>query len=471
MTTMTELMPGRLANTPSDDGDDPAASTGSTAGPAGPAGPTLRPASVAGVLAAGWAAIAGMLVCSALAVIGWFATDGGTAGQAVQVGVGGWLLAHLVPIELGDDGAFSLAPLGLTVVAALVLMRAGRWAADTSVLRRIRDVAAGAGALALSYGAFAAAAAALTRSGETGPQPVRAFFTAGFVALCCGGAGMARSRRLSRRVRKVVRRLPAEVHSALAGGLTGVGALLAGGAGLVLIGLLAHGGRALDLLGALRAGPIGGVLVVLACVAYLPNAAIYAAAYTLGPGFALGTGTVVAPTGVVLGALPTFPLLAAVPTAEPPPSWLISVFLLPLAAGAYGGVVGARRSARFAATANSGDGTPPVPRLEVVALRGALAGVVAGICCCLGIVLADGAAGPGRMAQFGPDPLVCGLVAVLTFVIAGVVAATVDHVRVHWRNQPSEPTAADVVDGADMADMADADAGNDAGARDATDAR
>jgi hypothetical protein len=441
MTMMTELMPGRLANTPPDDGDDPAASSGSAAGPSGPAGPTLRPASVAGVLAAGWAAIAGMLVCSALAVIGWFATDGGTAGQAVRVGVGGWLLAHLVPVELGERSTVSLAPLGLTVVAALVLLRAGRWAADTSVLRRARDVALGAGVLALSYGAFAAAAAALARSGQTGPQPVRAFFTAGLIALCCGGAGMARSARLSRQVRKVVRRLPIEVQSALAGGLAGLGALLAAGAVLVLIGLVAHGGRALDLLGSLRAGPIGGALVVLACVAYLPNAAIYAAAYTLGPGFALGTGTVVAPTGVVLGALPTFPLLAAVPTAEPPSAWLMSVFLLPLVAGAYGGVVAVRRSARFAATAESDDGTTSVPRLEVVALRGALAGAVAGIGCYLCILLADGAAGPDRMARFGPDPLVCGLVAVLTFVIAGAVAATVDHVRVHWRRQPDDDPA------------------------------
>lgn len=450
MTMMTELMPGRLENTPPDDGDDPAASSGAASGPTGP---TLRPASVAGVLAAGWAAVAGMLVCSALAVIGWFATDGGTAGQAVQVGVGGWLLAHLVPVALTERGSFSLAPLGLTMIAALVLLKAGRWAADTSVLRGARDVAVGAGVLALSYGAFAAAAAALARSGETGPQPVRAFFTTGLVALCCGGAGMARSARLSRRVRKLVRRLPVDVRSALAGGLAGLGALLATGALLVLIGLVAHGGRALDLLGGLHAGPIGGLLLVLACLAYLPNAAVYAAAYTLGPGFALGTGTVVAPTGVVLGALPTFPLLAAVPTAEPPPAWLMSVFLLPLAAGAYGGVVAARRSARFAATAKSGDGAPPVPRLEVVALRGALTGAVTGVGCFICILLADGAAGPGRMAQFGPDPLVCGLVAVLTFVIAGAVAATVDHVRVHWRNEPADSAEAgsdaDAEDGAE----------------------
>jgi hypothetical protein len=47
-------------------------------------------------------------------------------------------------------------------------------------------------------------------------------------------------------------------------------------------------------------------------------------------------------------------------------------------------------------------------------------------------------------------------------VIAGAVAATVDHVRVHWRNQPDEPAAAD-------ADAGNAEDG--ASAQDATDAR
>jgi len=58
----------------------------------------------------------------------------------------------------------------------------------------------------------------------------------------------------------------------------------------------------------------GAALLLLAQLAYVPNAIVWAIAYTLGPGFAFGTGTVVAPTGSALGAVPLFPMLAAIPS-------------------------------------------------------------------------------------------------------------------------------------------------------------
>ena len=64
---------------------------------------------------------------------------------------------------------------------------------------------------------------------------------------------------------------------------------------------------------ALTPGVVGAALLLLAQLGYLPNAVIWAIAFTLGPGFAFGTGTVVAPTGSALGTLPAFPLLAALP--------------------------------------------------------------------------------------------------------------------------------------------------------------
>ena len=65
-----------------------------------------------------------------------------------------------------------------------------------------------------------------------------------------------------------------------------------------------------------RARRLGGAaLLLLAQLAYASNAIIWAVAYTLGPGFAFGAGTVVAPTGSALGAVPVFPMLAAMPPA------------------------------------------------------------------------------------------------------------------------------------------------------------
>src|SRR4029077_15651309 len=75
------------------------------------------------------------------------------------------------------------------------------------------------------------------------------------------------------------------------------------------------------------------------------NAIIWAVAYIVGPGFAFGTGTVVAPTGSALGAVPIFPMLAALPTGARPggPGWApVAVLALPYLAGVFAGVVTVR---------------------------------------------------------------------------------------------------------------------------------
>ena len=68
------------------------------------------------------------------------------------------------------------------------------------------------------------------------------------------------------------------------------------------------GGRALD------PGAVGAVLLLLVQVGYVPNAVVWAICYALGPGFAFGIGTVVAPTGSALGSLPMLPMLSALPS-------------------------------------------------------------------------------------------------------------------------------------------------------------
>ena len=97
-------------------------------------------------------------------------------------------------------------------------------------------------------------------------------------------------------------------------GMLGSAAILAA-AGAVLAGasLAVHLPEVRAATDALAPGMGGAALLLLAQLAYAPNAVIWAIAYTLGPGFAFGTGTVVAPTGSVLGPVPVFPMLAAIP--------------------------------------------------------------------------------------------------------------------------------------------------------------
>ena len=63
----------------------------------------------------------------------------------------------------------------------------------------------------------------------------------------------------------------------------------------------------------LGAGIDGGIALVIGELAFLPNLVVWTASWMLGPGFALGTGTIVAPGGTLLGPVPGIPLLGAIP--------------------------------------------------------------------------------------------------------------------------------------------------------------
>ncbi len=183
--------------------------------------------------------------------------------------------------------------------------------------------------------------------------------------------------------------------------LAAAGAVLAGGS------LAGHLGQFKAATSALAPGPTGAALLLLAQAAYLPNAIIWAVAYMAGPGFAVGAGTVVAPTGSALGPLPAFPMLAALPTgARSAGSLLIIVMAVPFLAGIFAGIVTVR--------------VVPTPVIEVAALWGLVAGAAAGAVTGLAAAFSGGPLGDGRLAAVGPSGWQVGLVCVLEI---GVTAA------------------------------------------------
>jgi hypothetical protein len=163
---------------------------------------------------------------------------------------------------------------------------------------------------------------------------------------------------------------------------------------------------------ALSPGPSGAALLLLAQLAYVPNAIVWAISFTLGPGFAVGTGTVVAPTGSALGAVPVFPMLAALPGGQHPtgPGWLsIGMLAVPYLAGIFGGIVTVRIA--------------PTAMLEAAPLWGFAAGTAAGLLTGLTAAFAGGPLGDGRLAAVGPSGLQVGVVAVLEIGVIAAIAA------------------------------------------------
>ena len=67
------------------------------------------------------------------------------------------------------------------------------------------------------------------------------------------------------------------------------------------------------MIAAYQTGVTGQAGITLVSLAYGANGAIWAAAYLLGPGFALGTDSAVTVTEVTAGPLPSLPLLAGLP--------------------------------------------------------------------------------------------------------------------------------------------------------------
>jgi hypothetical protein len=182
-------------------------------------------------------------------------------------------------------------------------------------------------------------------------------------------------------------RAPGWAREIALGALAGALLVLAAGAALVAVSLLFSLNEASEILSRLdlSTGDVLTYTLVMALVA--PNAALLGSAYLLGPGFAIGTGTTVSPSAVSLGAVPAFPLLAALPNEGPTPGWLVVLMGVPALCAAVGAGIGRR------------DGEPQP--LDLAALRGAAAGFFAGVLITLAIGLAGGPAGTGRMSDIG----------------------------------------------------------------------
>ncbi|MGW3630647.1 cell division protein PerM [Streptomyces sp. NPDC005122] len=385
------------------------------------------PGLAAGFLGGALAAGLGLGSLAVLVMMLWISSpypDSGPGG-ALHVAAALWLLAHGVELARTDTLSGLPMPVGLTpmllaVFPAWLLHRAARDAADADAGASGRTVWAGtvAGYLTLS-----AAALLYTAGGELRPSWAWSGLCLPLLAAGAAGAGVWTAyghprgpvplwvgRALARPpvpagVRRwaageppapwVGRWLGASARAALAGSAVLVG----GGALLVGVSLVWHGDLARESFQQLTAVWSGRFAVLLLCLALVPNAAVWGAAYGLGPGVVLGAGQVAGPLSAAAPgpSLPPFPLLAAVPEAGGPWSWAGAA--VPVAAGVTV-VWFLRKAARGSGTVESG-GDEGWSRGRVVAGVG-VAGVLCGLVMALLAGLAGGPLGVGALAHFGP---------------------------------------------------------------------
>ncbi len=362
--------------------------------------PAVRPSLVLhGCLVAAAAALSGLATLAAVVLIAWVADagPGSTGTDAVRAAADGWLLAHGGGLTV-PAGHVRGIPLGLTVLAAVVLHRAGASLARAVEVPDLRTAGRTVAALAVPYGLLAAVVAKLAATGTAAASAPLAGLGALVLAGLAGGRGVLRAADLGpAAARRVPPWLPAVGRATLAG----AGALAAAGLAVLLAALVRHGGRFAELFGSLRPGLVGGVVLLLGCVLLLPNGALWALAYAAGPGFTVGAGTGISPFGATLGPVPAFPLLAALPGDGTPPPVVRAALLLPVLAGVLAGCVVGRRMPPA-----TGPGRLPAAltgRAARLATYGLLAGVLAALLIAALAVLAGGALGPGYLAAVGPS--------------------------------------------------------------------
>ena len=376
----------------------------------------LRPLALGAAAAGAVAAGAVLLGCMAMALVGWFASDAGghgTTRDALRVGTDGWLMAQGAHLHLstgGVDATVTVLPLGLTLLCLYVAHRLGVWAAATSAVEDLRTLGLGAVVLAGVYALVALVSCVLASTPTAEPSLLGAFGGAFLVALVGGGSGLLRG---SRDVVDWRSRVPEPVRGVAVGAVATTLLLLVAGSVVLTVALLANLGPAANVLSLLHADVSGGLLYTLLVAAVAPNAVLLTGSYLLGPGFAVGTGTLVSPASVVLGPVPAFPLLAALPSPGTPPDWFAGLVALPVLAAVLGVVVMQRRH--------------PVFSYEAGAARGLGSGLVGGLLVTAAVALAGGSVGPGRMSDVGApllDTLVAATVAMGVGGLFGGVVVT-----------------------------------------------
>ena len=361
------------------------------------------PGWLAGIVAGFAMAAAGVLATMGLAVAGWLAGTGGSMTGALRIGADAWLLGHGSGLRLAG-GTIEAIPLGLTFVVGLLGVKAGRWAARTAEVSRPVEAAAVAISYAVTYTVGVLGVALLASQPGAEPMLVRALAVS--AVLTFGSAAIGAAGQLDD-LDALLDRVPDEARATWTGALSGTLTLLACGAIALVASLLVHLSALHELLSSLDPGLVGGLLLVLVCLAVLPNVVLFAVAVLLGPGLSIGTGTSVTLSEVSVGPMPALPWFAGVPDPGTQPAVLSALAAIPLLCGVVAGTMAVRRY--------------PVFGYDRAALRGALAGVAGGLLVSGLLAISGGAIGPGRMTDVRPDVLGCLVVAVMALGIGGLL--------------------------------------------------
>lgn len=356
-------------------------------------------------------AIAGWALVAALVVVAQFGVNGSAGGDGFVFATGVWLLAHGGALVIGGTPV-TLVPLGLTLLIGLMIHGASAYAGRQALLgageghRPGAAVATVVGVFAGAYTVVVVVAGVAVGGGTVDPRSVAG---AAVLTVVVGFFG-------ARKACKWDFHLAWPAWARAVPRAIGAGVLVAalGGVVALIAALIAHRAQFITLTEALAPGWAGGVVISVAQFFYVVNLVIWATAWTFGPGFTVGDGSVVSLVGSQVGLLPALPVTAALPSGVASAgdmAWLA----VPVAAGAAAAIVILRAR--------------PWARFDETALVGGLAGLVSGCAVTALAMVTRGSLGVERLVGLGPfvtplaiiAPSIMGLGGMATGLVAGLV--------------------------------------------------
>ncbi len=424
-------------------------STLSTASSATAPASALPGAFRAGVLTA----LATFAVVVLPALVGWVAAPESTLGwfSAVQVGSAAWFVGHAQSVGVGAL-SISVAPILLLLLFVLIAARACR---RLVALERDRVGALAWGLVLqrgvvpgylLGYVAVAGLVALLTLGGPAVPGVAAVL---GTLVVPLAGLGFALLRPAEEDspafVRSWFRRGPSWLPIVWRVGWRGAGVLLLVGALIAVGRILFSWSDVASVQGQYGANVAAAVVIVLAQLALLGNAAVWALSFVAGPGFQVAAGSLITPAAAQPGLMPLVPVLGALPDAADYPPLMYAVVLVPIAAGV---LVGRRVDQELEFFGNLR------ARLLATATAGLLAVGVVTVLAGLG----NGALGVERLAAVGV-PLAPFALALAAEVLVGALGWVGWRLwREHVEASRGRSSATDGTDGTDETVDDDADA-------------
>ncbi len=247
-----------------------------------------------------------LLPTSFIALLAW-ATAGsatGNTGDPLRAALWIWLAAHQLPFSLAlppvnAAGYLSYLPIGALVFPVLAIRNGiartiDRLDHDSSLIPLARVL------FAVMYSAIGALFAYF--SSTSAVKPVWYFVPLFFLPLTFISAATVG--------RRLIFGQAILYSSRIIAFLLGISSIIFG------ITIFTHLSTVKNLTTVLEPGLLGGFLLLLLNIVYLPNAVVATLGYFSGAGFAVGSGSLISPLSFHVNSIPAFPLLGTLPAGK-----------------------------------------------------------------------------------------------------------------------------------------------------------